>query len=65
MTTLELRQPVETPRQPWQDVVARQVSEIIASAETDGQPPRRPAPEAASWNYTIPFAGVRYYGYPR
>ena len=68
MVTLGLRQKVENPRQVLQDEVSRQVAEIVEAAAAraeDAQTQPAPTPETASWGYSMPFAGVRYYSFGR
>ncbi len=60
MVTLGPRQKVENPRRELIDQVNRQVDEIIEAA---AKPTQKPPPETASWTYSMPFAGVRYYRY--
>ncbi len=59
MVTLAARPQVENPDTILNDRVSREVAQIVAAAEKS-QPGR---PETRAWSYTIPFAGVRYYGY--
>ena len=66
MVTLELRQKVEDSRQVLQDEVSRQLTEIVEAAQDpaeDARPEPAPPPETASWTYSMPFAGVRYYSF--
>ena len=64
MVTLAARPQVENPDTILNDRVSREVAQIVAAAEKSR--PSQPArPETRAWSYTIPFAGVRYYGYHR
>ena len=65
MVTLGLRQTVENPNQSLQDQVNRQVVEIMEAVEVEAEPAQKSAPATASWKYSIPFAGVRYYSYDK
>lgn len=60
MVTLEARPQVENPETVLSIRVSREVARIVAAAEEKSRPAR---PETRAWNYTIPFAGVRYYRY--
>ena len=60
MVTLDTRPQIKKPDTLLNDRVSRQVAQIVAAAAEKGQPSR---PETRAWNYTIPFAGVRYYRY--
>ncbi len=65
MVTLRLRQKVEISHQVLEDQVNRQVAEIVEAAEVEAEQAQKPAPVTASWNYSMPFAGVRYYSYDK
>lgn len=63
MVTLAARPQVENPDTILNDRVSREVAQIVAAAAAKAQPAQPARPETRAWSYTIPFAGVRYYGY--
>ena len=63
MVTLETRQKIDESHQELEEKLTHQVSEIIEASEAvEAQAPDRP-PAAPRWNFSMPFAGVRYYTY--
>ena len=65
MVTLDARPQVENPDTTLNDRVSREVAQIVAAAAEKPRPSQPARPETRAWSYTIPFAGVRYYGYHR
>ena len=65
MVTLDARPPVENPDTLLSDRVSREVAQIVAAAAEKSRASQPSRPETRAWSYTIPFAGVRYYGYHR
>lgn len=63
MIGLELREQVEDTNKALEEKVNRQVAEIMEAARMDEEQAGdfKPTPEA--WNFSMPFAGVRYYRY--
>ena len=60
MVTLGTEPKVENPQIVLNDKVNRQVAKIVEAAV---EPEKQPTVESATWAYSMPFAGVRYYSY--
>lgn len=60
MVTLGPEPKVEKPQEVLSDRVNRQVAKIVEAAV---EPANHPTVESATWAYSMPFAGVRYYSY--
>lgn len=63
MVSLGMRQQVEEADLVLEDEVNRQVAEIMEAAEVDEEYARDFTLKSESWNFSMPFAGVRYYSY--
>ena len=67
MVSMGLRQQVEEANWILEDEVNRQVAEIMEAAEVDEEctreSTRKATPKSETWNFSMPFAGVRYYSY--
>lgn len=63
MVTLGLRQDIEETDLMLEDEVNRQVAEIMEAAEFEEEQRTEPDTRARTWNFSMPFAGVRYYSY--
>ncbi len=64
MVTLGPKPKVENPQEVLSDKVNRQVAKIVeAAVEPAVEPANQPTVESATWAYSMPFAGVRYYSY--
>ncbi len=63
MVTLGLREEIEETNQVLEDKVTRQVAEIMEATEVEEKPVQEVAPVAATWQFSMPFAGVRYFSY--
>ena len=63
MVTLEVRQEIKETNQALEDKVTQQVAEIMEAAEVEEEPVREAIPATPTWNFSMPFAGVRYFSY--
>ena len=63
MVTLELRPETKEPNQALEAQVTRQVAEIMEAADREEEQVGELAPVSETWNFSMPFAGVRYYSY--
>ena len=63
MVSLELRELVEQPDFVLDEEVNRQVAEIMEAAEVEEEQASRGGQLNPAWNFTMPFAGVRYFSY--
>lgn len=63
MVSLELRDQVELVDSILEEEIDRQVAEIMEATENEKEQTREFAVTAPTWNFSMPFAGVRYYCY--
>ena len=63
MVSLELRGQVELVDNLLEEEIDRQVAEIMEATEIEEEQTRESAVTAPTWNFSMPFAGVRYYSY--
>ena len=63
MVTLGLRQETEDNNQALDEKISRQVAEIMEAADLEEEEGREIAPVTATWKFSMPFAGVRYFSY--
>jgi len=63
MVTLGLQKEIEETNQVLEDQVSRQVAEIIEATEVEEEQNRDTVPIVATWKFSMPFAGVRYFSY--
>ena len=63
MVTLESRQTTQEANQALEDKVNLQVAEIMEAAEVEVERDRELNPRAPAWQFSMPFAGVRYFSY--
>ena len=65
MVTLESRQTTQEANQALEDKVNLQVAEIMEAAEveTERERGRELNPRTPAWQFSMPFAGVRYFSY--
>ena len=63
MVTLGLRQEIAETTLVLEEEINRQVAEIMEAAEVKGEQGKESETPARTWNYSMPFAGVRYYSY--
>ena len=63
MVTLGMRQEVDEANLVLEDEVNRQVAEIMEAAEIEEEHANESDTRARTWNFSMPFAGVRYYSY--
>lgn len=63
MVTLGLRQEIEESNHTLEDNVNRQVAEIMEAAEFEEEQGKETDTQPRTWNFSMPFAGVRYYSY--
>ena len=63
MVSLELRGQVELVDSILEEEIDRQVAEIMEATEKEKEQTREIAVTAPTWNFSMPFAGVRYYRY--
>lgn len=63
MVSLELRELAENADQLLENEIDRQVAEIMEAAVVEEEQTRNSGAPYRSWNFSMPFAGVRYYSY--
>ena len=63
MVTLGLRQTTEEANEALEEKLRQQVVEIVEASQIEGEPAQEPAPRPPAWNFSMPFAGVRYFTY--
>ena len=63
MVTLGARQEIEETNLILEGEVNRQVAEIMEAAEIKEEHEKESDSQARTWNFSMPFAGVRYYCY--
>ena len=63
MVTLEPRQTTQEANQALEDKVNLQVAEIMEAAEVEVERDRELKTRTPAWQFSMPFAGVRYFSY--
>lgn len=63
MVTLGLRQITEEANSALEEKLNQQVTEIVEASHFEEEPAQEPAPRPPAWNFSMPFAGVRYFTY--
>ncbi|MCY4364978.1 MAG: hypothetical protein OXE17_01945 [Chloroflexi bacterium] len=63
MVTLGLRQTTEEANEALEEKLRQQVVEIVEASHIEEEPAQEPAPRPPAWNFSMPFAGVRYFTY--
>ena len=63
MVTLEARREIQETNQALEEKVTRQVAEIMEAAEVEVDQARELNPRTPAWQFSMPFAGVRYFSY--
>ena len=63
MVSLESRGQVELVDNILEEEIDRQVAEIMEATENEKEQTLDFAVTAPTWNFSMPFAGVRYYSY--
>ena len=63
MVILGLRQEIQETEWVLDEEVNRQVAEIMEATDIEEERPREIPPTSATWKFSMPFAGVRYYSY--
>ena len=63
MVTLGLRQTTEETNKALEEKLNRQVAEIVEASHIEEEAIQEPAPRPPAWNFSMPFAGVRYFTY--
>ena len=63
MVTLGLQPEIKETDQALEEKVTQQVAEIMEAAEMEEEKTRDTALVTPTWNFSMPFAGVRYFSY--
>lgn len=63
MVSLELRGQFDLVDNILEEEIDRQVAEIMEATDSEKEQTRDFAVKAPAWNFSMPFAGVRYYSY--
>lgn len=63
MVSLEVRGQVDIVDSILEEEIDRQVAEIMEATKNVEEQPHEFAVKAPAWNFSMPFAGVRYYSY--
>ena len=63
MVTLEPRQTTQETNKVLEDKINRQVAEIMEAAEVEVERDLELNPRTPAWQFSMPFAGVRYFSY--
>ena len=63
MVTLGMRQTTEEVNHALEEKLNQQVAEIVEASIVEEDPAQEAAPQPPAWNFSMPFAGVRYFTY--
>jgi len=58
-----MRQTTEEVHHALEEKLNQQVAEIVEASLVEDEPAQEAAPQPRTWNYSMPFAGVRYFTY--